>query len=210
MSDWLLFGLSLLGCFAALFHWQVWIAAIMNVVVNFCALLLYGLLGSQKALQGCFAVIIGACIQCVVGAFLMAATIGMLLPIMMGGNETTPFSSFLQIMPYLFKAAISATIWVFCLSVIPILGQLIMAGGPGLTAFLEGAIIFKAVAEMVLISHVSNTASFKSPVVESFFPSGIIWFGYCIIAGILTWLILMAITFLEYVFWKKRRCGYAI
>ena len=179
-----MFWKSIIEGVATLAHWQVWIAAIVYMVVIFVFLFLtakamgvdeYGDFGGGRLTTGCLLQSVGLPI---LHGIVMSFMIIYLLPILLGGQSAFPISAILGFSWPVIKIGVLAVVVVIIISVIPGIGALI-AGSPGTTAFLMGIIIFRLLSK-VTIDPILDKAGIQSSIYPGFWLS----IGFLIIAGI--------------------------
>jgi hypothetical protein len=185
------FWKSIIEGFTILGQWEVWLAAVLYLAVNFAFLMVVAKMIGEEELGWRIGAVwlfhmIGGTI---LHGILMGLTIAFLLPILLGGASAAPISAIGALLWPLIKIGVIAIIAVTILSFIPVIGAFI-AHSPGIQAFLEGLIIFRFLSGYA-IEQILAEAGIQGSVYPGFWAC----IGFLIIAGVLVRLIMLGAAF---------------
>jgi len=180
-------GLAILG------HWEIWLATVIYMGINFAFLIVVTKTAGEDEfgeprLGGCLFYMIGAPL---LHAMLMSLMIAFLLPILLGGSSVTSFSTVIGLIGPIIKSGIVAMVAVIIFSFIPLFGAFI-AKSPGIQSFLIGVIIFRLLSDYA-IDQVINEANMQGNVYPGFWSS----LGFLIIAGVLVRLVMFLLVLIS-------------
>jgi hypothetical protein len=180
-------GLAILG------HWQVWIAVVVYMAINFAFLMIVAKIAGEdksggRMATGCLFHMMGGT---VLHGILMSLMVSFLFPILLGRSFTTPISVIIASLWPIVKIGVIAIVAVTIMSIIPLIGGFI-SNSPGIQAFLEGVIIFRLLSGNV-IDHILTEANVQGSVYPGFWAS----IGFLIIAGILVMVVMFGLSLLS-------------
>jgi len=176
-----MFWKSIIGGFAVLSHWQVWVAVILYIAVNIGFLMIVAKVSgedesSRRIATGCFFYYIGGA---VLHGILMSLMVAFLLPILLGSPSAAPISVIIVSLWPIIKSGLIAIVAVTILIIIPIVGSFI-ARSPGIQVFLEGIIIFR-----LLSGYAIEQILIEANVQGNVYPGFWAFIGFLVIAGVL-------------------------
>jgi len=188
-----MFWKSIIAGLAILGHWQVWVAAILYMAVNFAFLMILATVVGEsesggRMATGCLLHMIGGT---VLHGILMGLMVSFLLPILLGGSSVTPISQIIAQLWAIIKIGVIAVVAVIILSIVPIIGAFI-ANSPGIQAFLEGIIILRLLLAPV-IEEILNVVNAQVSIYPGFWAS----IGFLIIAGVLVRIIMLGLALIS-------------
>lgn len=190
-----IFWTSIIEGLLILRHWQVWVAVILYVAVNFVFLMIVAIAtiakedeSSRRMAMGCLFRMIGGT---VLHGLLMGLMVAFLLPILLGGPSTTPVSAIIALLWPIIKAGVIAVVAVTILTFIPLIGGFI-ANSPGIQAFLEGVIILRVLSGYA-IDQILTEAHVQGIVYPGFWES----IGFLVIAGVLVRVVTFGVALLS-------------
>lgn len=188
-----MFWKSIIEGVVILGHWQVWVAVILYMAVNFGFLMIVSTVVGEaesggRMATGCLFHMIGGT---VLHGILMGLMVAFLLPILLGGSSAAPISGIIAQLWSIIKIGIIAVIAVIILSIMPIIGAFI-ADSPGIQAFLEGAIIFRLLSGYAT-EEILRVVNVQISVYPGFWAS----IGFLVIAGVLVRVIIFGVALLS-------------
>lgn len=139
-----MFWQSVLSGFGVLAHWQVLLALVLYVVLQFAWIIGVGMLVSNSESGGRMAV---GCLTHMIGgtifqSLLLGVLVLFLTPIMLGGEHAMPLEFFTTLAWPIIKACFLALVFSFFISFLPIVGRMV-TDTLGVDAFIRGIIIFR-------------------------------------------------------------------
>ena len=188
-----MFWKSIIGGLAILGHWQVWVAVVLYMAINFAFLMIVAkMVGEDESggrmVTGCLFHMIGGT---VLHGILMGLMLAFLLPILLGGPSAAPISAIIASLWPIIKIGIIAIVAVTILSIIPLIGGFI-AHSPGIQAFLEGMIILRLLSGYA-IDKILTEANVQGSVYPGFWAS----IEFLVIAGVLVRLVMLGLALLS-------------
>lgn len=185
-----MFWKSIVAGLAILGHWQVWVAAVLYMVINFAFLMIVAKIAGEdesggRMATGCLFQIIGST---VLHGILMGLLVAFLLPILLGGASAAPISGIIALLWPIIKIGFIAIVAVTILSIL--LGGFISIS-PGTQAFLEGVIIFRLLSQYS-IDRILTEANVHGSVYPGFWAS----IGFLVIAVILVRVVMFSLILL--------------
>jgi len=188
-----MFWESIIAGLAILGHWQVWVAAVLYMTINFAFLMIVAKMAREdesggRMATGCLFHMIGGT---VLHGILMGLMVAFLLPILLGGPSAAPISGIIALLWRIIKIGVITIVAVTILCIIPLIGRFI-ASSPGIQAFLEGVIIFRLLSGYA-IDQILTKANVQGSVYPGFWAS----IGFLIIAGILVRVVMFSLALLS-------------
>ena len=184
-----MFWKSIIEGLAILSHWQIWVATILYMAVNFAFLMIAATVAGKdesggRMATGCLFHMIGGT---VLHGILMGLMVAFLLPILLGGPSAAPISAIIALLWPIIKIGVIAIVAISILSFIPLIGGFV-ANSPGIQAFLAGVIIFRLLSGYV-IDQILTEANVQGSVYPGFWAS----LGFLVIAGVLVRLVMFCL-----------------
>ena len=187
-----MFWISIIKGLAILGHWQIWLAAVLYMVVNYAFLMIVATISGTDEAGGRMAT--GCLLHMIAGtvlhAILMGLIVAFLLPILLGGHSTASIPNIIAVFWPIMKAGLIAFVAVLLLSIFPLVGAFI-AYSPGIQAFLAGVIIFRLLSGYA-IEEILAAANVRGSVYPGFWAS----IGFLIIAGVFVRIIMLGLAWL--------------
>lgn len=158
--------------------WHIWVALALFAVLS--AMQFYfmskvfikeDVYGDEKLKGGCFTSLFNYALVAIITSF----TVTLILPILAGGSEFIKLDFFQEFWWLIIKAGLLAALIAMLISLIPFIG-----GSPGVTFFLQGAIIYH-----ILLNALFEGTIKKIGFTNSLFPSFFIVLGFLIISVII-------------------------
>ncbi len=181
------------GTAMLLTHWEIWAGIFLFGIIFISYFLLLGLVLTKNEgkggvqLVGCLThIIAGPALQGILVAFLVTA----ILPILCGGHDFIPFSFLTEYWWQIMKAGLWSMLITIILTLIPIMGKFI-SDTPGTAIFVQGAIVFKLLANQVL-DEVFKTLHSNANVFPSFWAS----FGFLVFSIVIVYMITVGLILL--------------
>jgi len=176
-------GLQLLG------QWEVWVAVGVYVLGTFVYLMIVGIVMGGEDSGGRFGV--GCVFHAVAGPFvegmMMAVMMAFLLPVILSGGREggLPLSGLAQLWWPVVGSGVIATVAVFVLCFLPLVGGII-SKSVGIQAFILGVIILR-----LLAGHEIESSAGAAGVSGSFYPGLWASVGFLAIGAVLVWALMM-------------------
>lgn len=133
-------------------HWEIWLSAVVYVIIFLGYLFLFGTALSKSAnsdraqMTGCLTYMItGPAVQGILVSFMVTG----LLPILCGSDDFLPFSFLIENWWPIAKAGLLTIIVTIILMFIPVVGEFI-SRTPGTVIFIQGIIVYKLLIHHVL------------------------------------------------------------
>jgi len=174
-------------------HWEIWVSILLYGLIFLSYFFLFGLVllknedrgGVQIA--GCLTnMIAGPALQGILVAFMVTA----ILPILCGGHDFIPFSFLTEYWWEITKVGLWSMLITILLTLIPIVGKFIL-DIPGTAIFVQGAIVFKILANQVL-DEVLNTLNSNANLFPGFWAS----VGFLILSIVIVYVITIGLILL--------------
>lgn len=170
--------------FEVLGQWQLWVASLSFAAIFIVIYLLFGYAlaksteNEKTAALGCVA---GAIIPTILQVVFISILIVFLLPILMGGDDFTPFSYISDEWWRIVKAGFLGLVILMVIAFIPIVGEL-ATNTPGVSIFVIGMVIFHKIAGSSL-RHVQELNGTHVDIKPDFWSI----IGFIILAWIIVW-----------------------
>jgi hypothetical protein len=200
-----MFWHSVLGGLAVLVHWQVWVAVVVYVALQFAWIMGIGMLmgresesGSRMA-TGCLTHLIGGSIFQVL---LLGGVVLFLTPLMLGGDQAMPLEFFTAFAWPIVKSCFLALVISLAVAFIPIVGKLI-SNAPGVDTFIQGVVIFRVFSAGIIEPHLQRANLHVASLYPGFWAS----VGYLVLATVLVYACFFAFAALGVTLSRNRYSG---
>ena len=199
-----MFWQSVIGGIGTLLHWQVWVALLLYLVLQFAWLAGIGLMmgktdsGGRMA-AGCLTHMFGGT---VFQSVLLGVGVLFLTPIVLGSDRAMPLEFFVTFSWPVLKSCLFAMAISFVIGFIPIVGRF-LTDTPGVLAFIQGIIIFRLFSKS-FIEVLLKKAGLSIP---NLYPSFWETIGYFILALAFVYACLLGFSALGMAVSKNRYSG---